>query len=184
MHYHLANGWDYTWLGSLRPHTFAIACIHSLGVYLHLSLLMVFGVYDGFIKHLATKSCILSTMPNTSSMATHTDTPHLCVFRADFTCVWVRIRVGVRYVASVWVYECVRVSVCVCVFVRGSALNGNPGANGLGYISTWTARVFRQQHVYRYSFAYLLDTHRRSSTRRCVFLATSALIWVRNSKFE
>lgn len=56
------------------------------------------------------------------------------------------------------------VRVCVC---ERSALNGKPEANGLGYISTWAARVFRQQHVYRYGFAYLLDTRCRRRARRC-----------------
>lgn len=77
-------------------------------------------------------------------------------------------------------YVCVcRLCVCVCVFVfvcvLVCALNGYPKANALGYISTLERRV-RVQHVYRYSFAYLLDTRlQHRHTRRCQ--RVSALIF-------
>lgn len=117
-------------------------------------------------------------MANTSS--THTDTRAAdalatVVVRAEDTCAWLCV--------CVCDCECAGVRVCV----RGSSLNGYPEANGLGYISTWAVRVFRQQHVYRYSFAYLLNTRivlgevssRYDFSRRCFDFSSN-----RNSVFE
>lgn len=93
------------------------------------------------------------------------------------------IFIALVVVCTARLYWCEYVCLCVCVCVFSCICsNGYPKANAyreLHFSSTHDCRV-RWQHVYRYSFAYLLDTRLQRRTRRCGSLAMSALI----SRFE